>query len=226
MGETKVKICGLQDVEVLKSMIRLPVDYIGFVFAPSRRRIEPEQAAALAALLREWPEDAVPGAVGVFRNPSPDELRQTLDTVPLDVVQLHGNEPPELCLELRRAYPELRIWKVISEPDSPGVPAAGPDETLGVYAGCVDAVLLDTYDPHQGGGSGRTFAWDRIPAYREQASRMGLPLMVAGGLNPDNVGELLRGYEPWGVDVSSGVETDGVKDIAKITAFIERVKQP
>lgn len=93
------------------------------------------------------------------------------------------------------------------------------------YEAAVDAVLLDTYDPLQSGGSGRTFAWNKLPEYQEIAVRHGLPLFVAGGLHSDNVGELLDTYVPYGVDVSSGVETDGIKDIQKMTAFVERVKQ-
>lgn len=88
----------------------------------------------------------------------------------------------------------------------------------------VDALLLDTYDP-QGGGSGRTFDWARIPHFQQAAAAYGLPLFIAGGLEPRNVSELLTGYAPDGVDVSSGVESGGIKDIVKMTAFVERVKQ-
>lgn len=85
--------------------------------------------------------------------------------------------------------------------------------------------MLDTHDPLYGGGSGKTFAWERIPAYAEWAKSREIALFVAGGLQPDNVQQLIQTYTPFGVDVSSGVETEGVKDIAKITAFVERVKQ-
>lgn len=103
------------------------------------------------------------------------------------------------------------------------------ERTLGgridAYVGTIDALLLDTYDPLYGGGSGKTFAWDRIPAYQAWTHQHGIPLFVAGGLTADNAEKLVHEYHPEGLDVSSGVETNGVKDIAKITAFVERVKQ-
>lgn len=225
MAETKVKICGLQDVEVLKSMVHLPVDYIGLVFAPSRRKVSPEQAAGLASVLGEWKTGQAPLAAGVFVNPEMDELNGTLAAVPLGVIQLHGNESPAFCREVKEAFPGVQIWKALP------VAVAEIDDTdnngslLESYTGAIDALLLDTFDEAQRGGSGRTFAWDKIPAYRKRARAMGVPLFVAGGLSPDNVGGLLEDYAPDGVDVSSGVESDGVKDIAKMTAFVERVKQ-
>jgi len=224
MGKTMVKICGLQDVEVLKSMVHLPLDYVGFVFAPSRRRVSAEQAAVLAAVLAAWQTAKVPGAAGVFVNPEMAELRELLTKVNLDVIQLHGHEGPEFCLEVKRAFPQVQVWKALSVINGNNKTGNSCNSIAG-YAGVIDALLLDAYDPHQRGGSGQTFAWEEIPAYREQAAELGLPLFIAGGLHPGNVGELLDGYAPDGVDVSSGVETDGVKDLAKMTAFVERVKQ-
>ncbi|MBW4082821.1 phosphoribosylanthranilate isomerase [Paenibacillus sp. S150] len=224
MAEARVKICGLQDVEVLKSMKRLPLDYVGFVFAESRRRVSPERAAELVAELAGWENVKSPLAAGVFVNPSLAELEALLSSVPLHVVQLHGQESADYCRAVKAAFPQVQVWKALSVAASDaGFPGEGA-HMLQQYAGAVDALLLDTYDP-AGGGSGRTFDWDRIPAYQQAASEYGLPLFVAGGLHPDNVRELLDGYAPYGVDVSSGVESDGIKDIAKITAFVERVKQ-
>ncbi|NUU63275.1 phosphoribosylanthranilate isomerase [Paenibacillus agri] len=225
MAETKVKICGLQDVEVLKSMERLSLDYIGFVFAPSRRNVTTERAAELIAELRNWKTGSIPKAAGVFVNPELAELRELLDVVQLDVIQLHGNESPAFCRAVKLAFPEVQVWKALSVQETGGAAAGKGLASLELYAGSVDALLLDTYDPLQSGGSGRTFAWELIPAYREAAAAHGLPLFVAGGLHPGNVGELLEQYAPDGVDVSSGVESDGIKDIIKMTAFVERVKQ-
>lgn len=222
MTNTAVKICGLQSVEVLKSMINLPVDYIGFVFAKSRRQVTPEQAAELTGVLKQWKSGETPSSVGVFVNPSLEELEDLLHTVKLDVVQLHGQESPKFCREVKESFP-VSVFKVIS------VQNEGPPEehvtALDSYTGCIDGLLLDTYDPVYGGGSGKTFAWDAIPVYTAWARAQGIPLFVAGGLDPSNIGELLRLYHPDGVDVSSGVESaPGVKDIVKMTAFVERVK--
>jgi phosphoribosylanthranilate isomerase len=225
MAETLVKICGLQDVEVLKSMKSLPLDYIGLVFAPSRRKVSLERGAELVAELRSWIPGRSPKAAGVFVNPELEELQELLVAVPLDVIQLHGQESPDYCLAVKRAFPQVEVWKALSVQDTKDDAPGNALASLELYAGAVDALLLDTYDPLQSGGSGRTFAWDVIPAYREAAAKHGLPLFVAGGLHPGNVGELLEHYTPDGVDVSSGVESDGIKDIIKMTAFVERVKQ-
>lgn len=224
MAETLVKICGLQDVEVLKCMLHLPLDYIGFVFAPSRRRVTLERASELIAELPQWKTSEKPKAAGVFVNPELDELSELLSVVSLDVIQLHGQESPAFCQKVQQAFPHVQVWKALSVADKE-CDDADNKYTLEQYAGFVDAVLLDTYDPQQSGGSGRTFAWERLPDYQEIALRNGLPLFVAGGLHPNNVGELLDTYAPYGVDVSSGVESEGVKDIIKMTAFVERVKQ-
>ncbi|MDF2669641.1 MAG: N-(5-phosphoribosyl)anthranilate isomerase [Paenibacillus sp.] len=219
-----VKICGLQDVEVLKSIVHLPIDLIGFVFAKSRRQVTAEQAGEMIRLLRADDRaqgSHVPLTAGVFMNPSQEELELVLREVPLDIVQLHGQETPELCQWVKQTF-GVQVMKVISIGSQPA--DGGLDETLLPYVGRIDILMLDTFEPLVGGGSGHTFAWDRIPAYQEWASAHDLPLLVAGGLNADNVIELLDGYRLDGVDVSSGVETDGVKDVQKITAFVERVK--
>ncbi|MBT2288579.1 phosphoribosylanthranilate isomerase [Paenibacillus albidus] len=225
MAETMVKICGLQDVEVLKSMIHLPVDYIGFVFAPSRRKVSPAQAAELIAELVNWKTGGIPQAAGVFVNPGLKELGELLSIAALDVIQLHGQESPEFCREVKLAFPQVEVWKALSVSDQAHAESGGGYAHMESYAGAVDALLLDTYDPLQSGGSGRTFPWESIPEYRKVAAKHGLPLFIAGGLHPGNVGELLAGYAPDGVDVSSGVESGGIKDIAKMTAFVGRVKQ-
>lgn len=109
--EPLVKICGLQGVEVLKSMNSLPLDYVGLVFAPSRRRVTPGVAAELIAELGNWKSEPAPRPVGVFVNPALSELVELLRTVPLDVVQLHGQESPQFCAEVKAAFPRLRSGK-------------------------------------------------------------------------------------------------------------------
>ncbi|AZN40729.1 phosphoribosylanthranilate isomerase [Paenibacillus albus] len=222
---TRVKICGLRDNETVRAMDGLPVDEIGFVFAKSKRQVSPALAGELIGEVRKLrtPSGSAPQSVGVFVNPTIDELRSVLAEAPLDVVQLHGDETPEFCAEVRKLL-EVKVWKVLSvlSEDSEGDSAAasvGPDR-LAAFAGTVDGFLIDT----AGGGTGVTFAWHVIDRYSSVAAEIGVPLYVAGGLHPDNVGELLSSYSPSGVDVSSGVETDGVKDIQKIRMFAERVK--
>ncbi|WNR42438.1 phosphoribosylanthranilate isomerase [Paenibacillus roseipurpureus] len=221
-----VKICGLQSVEVLKSIVHLPIAHIGIVFAPSKRRVTPEKAAELIAYLKSEASEGrvVPLSVGVFVNPTKDELTDILAVAPLDVVQLHSQETPAFCKWVREQF-GVKVFKSVSisktEDQIPTIDRVA--DQLNPYIGSIDAVLLDTFDPVYGGGSGKTFAWDCIPVYKEWARSAKLPLLVAGGLSIDNVDQLVTAYAPDGVDLSSAVETDGVKDVAKITAFVERV---
>ncbi|WP_211745007.1 phosphoribosylanthranilate isomerase [Paenibacillus sp. Marseille-Q4541] len=230
MSESKVehkplvKICGLQDVEVLKSMKHLTVDFIGFVFARSKRQVTAAQAADLVNLFSEWEVRPLPKSVGVFVNPKLEEVEGILEQVSLDVIQLHGGESPEFCRELK-ARLGVEVFKVFSLNSNPNELEEDIEATLAPYQGAVDAILIDTFDPLYGGGSGKTFAWDRSLPYQIWARKMNIPLFVAGGLQPDNVNELVNSYSPDGVDVSSGVETNGIKDINKMTAFVERVKK-
>lgn len=221
-GKTIVKICGLKDEATIEAMAGLPVAYIGFVFAPSKRQVTPDRAAALLRAARATPMNGgkPPRAVGVFVNPTLESLAETLSQVPLDVVQLHGGESAAFCREVGARF-GVEVWRVLSVQESEEVTAAsGAEARVAEYAGSAAAILIDT----AGGGTGRTFRWELIPAYLEAARHHGLRLIVAGGLTPDNVGELVSAYRPDGVDISSGVETEGVKDIDKIAAFAERVE--
>jgi phosphoribosylanthranilate isomerase len=218
-----VKICGIKEEETLRGMSGLTVEYIGFVFAKSRRQLIPEQAAKLHALSRTIPmaNGKAPLTVGVFVNPTIEQLVDTLSVVPLDVVQLHGEETPEFCREVRERF-KVEVWRALPVTESGDLredQVSGPSR-LTAYRGAVSAILLDT----AGGGTGKAFRWDVIPSYQDAARELGLQLFIAGGLNPDNADQLITSYHPDGVDISSGVETDGVKDIHKITVFTERLR--
>jgi phosphoribosylanthranilate isomerase len=229
---SSVKICGLQQPEMVKAILHLPIDYMGFVFAKSKRQVTSDQAAEMIRVLQDQRKTGLntPLSVGVFVNPSQAELESVMQHAHLDVIQFHGQESPEQCQWVKNAFPGVQVWKVISvvqgyqmqdEKDNTTYSVSG---LLEPYRNVVDAILLDTFDPVYGGGSGKTFAWEEITAYQQWCREAGLQLFVAGGLLPDNVGELLDAYSPNGVDVSSGVETDGIKDINKIIRFVERVK--
>ncbi|WP_438445615.1 phosphoribosylanthranilate isomerase [Gorillibacterium sp. sgz5001074] len=226
---TTVKICGIKSADTLRGMAGLPVDHIGFVFAKSKRQVTPAEAGELIRVLREegLQADGLFHTAGVFVNPGLDELERVLEEAPLDIIQLHGQEPPEFCAEVKARFGK-ELFKAVPIPEGESAVGAEQGEELTSrlepYAGCVDAFLLDTYDPVTGGGSGRTFPWEAIPAVRDWARSRGLRLIIAGGLHADNVEELLRRYAPDGVDISSGVETEGVKDIGKIETFVGRVK--
>lgn len=219
MTDILVKICGIRNTATMEQLAGLDMDYIGFVFAKSKRQVTAEQAAEMIdAGRRIFGKDA-PGFVGVFVNPELPELERIMALAKLDVIQLHGTESPDLCGRIQAAF-SAQVWKVMSVAEQSKLGL----EQLEPYTGKIDALLLDTYDPVYGGGSGQTFNWSVIPEYQLWAERHSIPMLVAGGLNADNVHELCSLYRPHGVDVSSGVETDGAKDIDKIKAFIGRVK--
>lgn len=221
---TKVKICGLTDLDMTRQVVQLQPDHMGFVFAPSRRQVQPEK-------VKQWVQQLctegyeLPGIVGVFANPTREELKHVLDTAPVTSIQLHVKQDTPL-LEWVKDHYDVQIWRTIpiirtDERESLAASAAVGNELDVPYA---DVVLLDTHCPIQGGGSGKVFDWSVIPAYVDQLASLEIPLYIAGGLSPENVGLVVREYDIDGVDVSSGVETNGVKDIVKVNEFIERVR--
>ncbi|MGZ6507293.1 MAG: phosphoribosylanthranilate isomerase [Tumebacillaceae bacterium] len=204
---TVIKVCGIKTKADFAHLQELAADYVGFVFAKSKRQVTAEQVADLTADV-----DRKSKLVGVFVDEAPDEVLRIARVARLDVLQLHGSETPEQCHALREAS-GLTIWKAW------GVCHDPRDAALAEYRGVVDAVLLD----NERGGTGQRFSWDAIETLKSYLP--GVPLFVAGGLDVENVGELVANHRPYGVDVSSGVETDGAKDQAKITAFMTRVRE-
>ncbi|WP_010273830.1 phosphoribosylanthranilate isomerase [Paenibacillus senegalensis] len=223
---TAIKICGLQTEQVIRDIQSLPITYIGLVFAPSRRQVTAQQAAKLIRAVKESPEPLRPKAAGVFVNPTLELLEQTMEEAQLDVIQLHGQESPAFCTQVQQRF-GVDIFKAISFSAASACSASEPVRPaawqVAEYGNSVSALLLDTHDPVHGGGSGKTFSWEVIPEFYEQAHQAGMKLFIAGGLNPENVSRLLDTYDLDGVDISSGVETDGVKDVNKIKQFVRRV---
>lgn len=227
----QIKICGIRTPEALKKAAELQVDYIGLVFAPSKRQVNAQQATELIQQLdagygsieKQALTTFRPRVAGVFVNPTLEELEQILSNARLDVIQLHGQESPELCKKVRDRF-GLPIFKAvpIGRDDREESHSERAERIAAAYAGTIDVLLIDTHDPLYGGGSGRTFNWEIIPLYRSAARRNELQLFVAGGLAPENVHQLMTDYKPDGIDVSSGVETDGHKDLEKMTTFVER----
>ncbi|MEW6183673.1 MAG: phosphoribosylanthranilate isomerase [Bacillota bacterium] len=212
----RVKICGFQDLETAKAAADAGADAIGFVFAPSRRRITPETAREIIAKLPPFVT-----TVGVFVNEQVKTVREVAAFCHLDAVQLHGAEPPDYCRRLG-----LRVIKAFGVRRETVQDGTGPD--LSVVSGedfrafdayPVNAILLDTYIPGKTGGTGESFDWKVLAGKRFPA-----PFILAGGLNPENVAAAVRSVRPYAVDVSSGVETDGRKDKAKVLQFIAQAK--
>lgn len=191
---TKIKICGLSTKEAVETAVSAGADYIGFVFAPSKRQVTLEEATELAKLI---PSDVK--KIGVFVSPSRTELLEAIEKVGLDLVQVHGQVVDDLFEDL----PCTSIQAVQVDGDG-HVPNSQADYLL------FDAPVA---------GSGQTFDWGQL-----DTTELSQPFFIAGGLNEDNVEEAIQHFTPFAVDVSSGVETDGQKDHEKIRRFIERVK--
>ena len=191
---TKVKICGLSTKEAVKTAVSAGADYIGFVFAPSKRQVTLEQAAELAKFIPSHIQK-----VGVFVSPSRAELLEAVDKVGLDFAQVHGQVVDKLFENLPCA----------------SIQAVQVDGNGHVPNSQADYLLFDA----PVAGSGQTFDWGRL-----DTTELARPFFIAGGLNEDNVARAIQHFTPFAVDVSSGVETDGQKDHEKIRRFIERVK--
>lgn len=202
----RVKICGVTAPAVAEAAAAAGADAVGLVFAESRRRVTVAQAGQIAAALPPFV-----AAVGVFVDAPVEEVLALAHGIPLDVVQLHGEEPPEEVAVLRAQG--LRVVKALRVGDR-----LDPED-LERYRGAT-AVLLDARAAGAAGGTGRPFAWGLVRGLSER-----MPLVLSGGLTPENVTEALEIVRPYAVDVSSGVETDGRKDPEKIRAFIEAVRR-
>lgn len=203
-AETKIKICGLGRMEDVVCVNQCRPDYAGFVFAKSRRQVTAEQAQKLRDALD-------PGilAVGVFVNESPETIGRLCSRGIIDLIQLHGDEG------------EDDVKRLADYTDAPVIRAVrvqSTEQILKVQEEAGDYLLLDTYMPGQYGGGGHSFDPALIPPLHK-------PWFLAGGLNGENVGEKIRSYHPFGVDVSSGVETQGKKDPGKIREFIEKIRR-
>ena len=228
---TKIKFCGLTRPCDIEAVNRLKPDYAGFVFAPKSRRFI--SAEAVSELKKQLDPEIM--AVGVFVNDTPETVAGLLEKNIIDIAQLHGNEDDAYIdrLRLLTDKPLIRAFRLETSTGSPAgstgktasEKSAGPDAQT-VSAGSernkildsaltcpADHILLDS-----GAGSGMTFNWQLLTSFVR-------PYFLAGGLTPENAGEAVKMLRPFAVDVSSGIETDGFKDPAKMAAFIDAVRK-
>lgn len=212
MNETvcrpEIKICGLRRLADVAAVNAVLPEYAGFVFAESRRRVNSEEAAGLIAAL-----DPRIRSVGVFVDHPLNDVVRIAQQTALSIIQLHGSEDAGYVSALREALrgigSGLGIWKAMQV-------RARPDASA-LRAYCADLLLLDAWHPTEAGGVGVPFEW-------QLAEGLDMPYLLAGGLTPLNVRQALDQLHPHGVDVSSGVETDGWKDAEKIHAFVQAVR--
>jgi phosphoribosylanthranilate isomerase len=202
---TRIKICGITRVEDALAAAHSGADALGLVFYDkSPRYVTPKQAAKLAAAIPPFVT-----LVGLFVNPGAEAVQEILQQVPLDVLQFHGEEEPTFCAQFNRPY--LKAVRVKHGVDLVQCAARYKD---------AQGLLLDAFIEGTHGGTGLSFDWTLIP------HNLPLPVILSGGLHVNNVADAIKQVRPWAVDVSSGVEAaKGIKDAAKIAAFINEVKK-
>jgi phosphoribosylanthranilate isomerase len=200
----RIKICGITRSDDAAEAAAAGADAIGLVFhAPSPRRVGLDAALAITAALPPFV-----AAVALFVDPAPAAVREVLEAVRIDLLQFHGSEPAEFCRGF--GVPYVKAMRMRPDFDLAAEAARYADAR---------ALLLDSYDERVAGGSGRSFGWRALPAGLRQ------PVILAGGLDPANVAEAVRIVRPYGVDVSSGVESSpGLKDRDKMRAFVRAVR--
>jgi phosphoribosylanthranilate isomerase len=210
---TWIKICGTTNLDDALASIDAGADALGFIFAASPRRITPESAAAIIAALPPHIDK-----VGVVVNESPRALATLANQTGLTALQLHGDESPEQLREFRRALPGRTIIKVLQVREL----VVAPD-ILNPFLDALDSydfLLLDSGSPTVRGGTGVPFDWNAALPIVERVKPI-TPVVIGGGLNPNNVADAVRFFNPWGVEVVSAVElAPGKKDPAKLRAFI------
>lgn len=214
-GMPYVKICGIREPEHAIVAVENGADMIGMVFAESRRQVSIEAAKRVADAVRS--QDRQPMLVGVFVNETPEKMFEIAQAVGLDVLQLSGDEPAQITNECLKRYPVIKAMRF---PE--GSKRGDVLEILGEYRRATSSdvrFLIDAHQPGAYGGTGTTADWKLVAQLVKQHR-----IMLAGGLNPGNVAEAISTVVPWGVDVSSGVERNGVKDPELIQAFIVAAK--
>lgn len=207
---TRTKICGITRIQDVDAVVAAGVDAIGFVFyAPSPRSVTAEQAKEL---LKHVP--AYVQAVGLFVNATGDEIAQVLKTVPLDLLQFHGDETPEQCQQIAQQTGRRWYKAIQMKPDLDVIETIKSYQYVGA-----SAVLLDAWHPELKGGTGQQFDWSQFP-------KLDIALILAGGLTPDNIEDAINTTQAFAVDVSGGVESaKGIKDQQRIEQFMQGVQR-
>ena len=215
----KVKMCGISKVETIPAVVEAKPDYMGLVFAPSKRQVTVDQAKTLVEELHrgyaqkygsdtEHDKNDTIKTVGVFVNETVDNLITIANEANLDAVQLHGDED-EAFIQSLKERTNVEVWKAIQ------IRSAADAEAW--IDSSADMLLFDAYHKDERGGTGEVFDWSSLDAFER-------PFMLAGGIDSTNVARAIRTVRPYGIDISSGIETNGVKDDEKITAFTKIVK--
>ncbi len=206
-----LKYCGNHSLSDLQQVRDSEADYVGVVFASSGRQVT---ATSLALWLNKVTLNNKQKLVGLFVNPTLEEITNVIKEVPLDIIQLHGTETPEFVAEIKEKC-QLPLWKVIHH-------EIDALKKMEAYSSIVTAFVIDSKVKGAWGGTGITFDWSHIPTYIQEGRRLNLPVFIAGGINGENISDLLT-YEPDGIDISSGIERNGMKDIDEMKRIEKRI---
>lgn len=202
----KIKICGITNKEDALRAIKLKVDALGFIFANSPRRVDPKIVQKIIELLPPFIS-----SVGVFVNKDREKVKKIAESCHLTTLQFHGEESPSYCQGFRQKV--IKAFRIKDKNVLKKIPQ---------YQDKVDACLLDAYSPFKYGGTGKIFNWD----VAREVKKLRIPIILSGGLNPDNVEEAINKVRPYAVDVSSGVEKKpGKKDPEKLRNFVKIVRE-
>ncbi|WP_196593752.1 bifunctional indole-3-glycerol-phosphate synthase TrpC/phosphoribosylanthranilate isomerase TrpF [Pectinatus sottacetonis] len=199
----KIKICGMHCVEDIKIINEVMPDYCGFIFAPSSRQVSRKAARELRQMLN--PQI---GTVGVFVDETIENIKEIVEYVQLDAVQLHGSEP-ETFLQKMKKNMQCDLWKAVRAKDETTI--------MQWQDSCADMILFDTFSSGQAGGTGRIFDWTLLDKFKR-------PFVLAGGVSSRNIARAVRSVKPWGVDINSAVETNGRKDSIKVNEIMAIVR--
>ena len=206
----RIKICGIKQPEQGKAIAIAGATALGFICVPNTPRYVTKQQ--IRAVVEQLPKQI--DQIGVFANSSVEEICQIVEFAGLTGVQLHGDESPEFCHQLRSMLPGIEIIKALRIKNSQAL------EQVEIYFSSVDTLLLDAYNPQMLGGTGATLDWKTLQQFQP-----GCPWLLAGGLTPDNVLDALKQVNPNGIDLSSGVErAPGDKDLDKVARLFERLR--
>ena len=207
----RVKICGIKQPDQGKAIAIAGATALGFICVPNTPRYVTKQQ--IRAVVEQLPKQI--DQIGVFANSSVEEICQIVEFAGLTGVQLHGDESPEFCHQLRSMLPGIEIIKALRIKNSQAL------EQVEIYFSSVDTLLLDAYNPQMLGGTGATLDWKTLQQFQP-----GCPWLLAGGLTPDNVLDALKQVNPNGIDLSSGVErAPGDKDLDKVAKLFEKLGQ-
>ncbi|MFB4163411.1 phosphoribosylanthranilate isomerase [Alteribacillus sp. JSM 102045] len=207
-----LKLCGLHSEHDVKVASLSRADYVGFVMAESKRKVTPHEAASWLER-HKLPEKKV---AALFVNAPLKEIREAVEVLSPDVIQLHGAESPEKAAEVKKTF-NLEVWKALPHDEDTIF-------QMNEYLSSVDGFVIDAKVKGAWGGTGQSFDWSHVPEYVEFGKNYSLPVLIAGGITPDNV-EALMPFKPWGIDLSSGLETEGLKDENKLICLEKRLEK-